>query len=208
MYVNIVKPVYDWILAFFALIILSPLLFIIAILIKIDSPGPVFFLQERLGRNGKVFKIVKFRSMVNRPDNFMFGKPLQANDPKITKMGSFVRKTSIDEIPQLINILKGDMSFIGPRATLPAYKEQLLKRYPERFEATPGITSLPAIRGRNTLDWDHKFSLDVEYVHHFGFKMDLEIFLKTIPVVFGREGISMPGQATTTRYDQKLKNKK
>jgi lipopolysaccharide/colanic/teichoic acid biosynthesis glycosyltransferase len=125
MYVNIVKPVYDWILAFFALIILSPLLFIIAILIKIDSPGPVFFLQERLGRNGKVFKIVKFRSMVNRPDNFMFGKPLQANDPKITKMGSFVRKTSIDEIPQLINILKGDMSFIGPRPPVVLYPKKM-----------------------------------------------------------------------------------
>jgi len=125
----------------------------------------------------------------------------------LTRFGRLLRSTSLDELPQIVNILKGEMSFIGPRATLPAYKAQLLEKYPERFEATPGITSLPAIRGRNALDWDQKFSLDVEYVRRFGFMMDLEIFLKTIPVVLGREGISMPGQATASRYDQQANSK-
>ncbi|MDD2798964.1 MAG: sugar transferase [Bacteroidales bacterium] len=192
MYVNIIKPVYDWILAFFALIILSPLLFIIAILIKIDSPGPVFFLQERLGKKGKVFKIVKFRSMVNRPDNFMFGKPLLANDPKITKMGSFVRKTSIDEIPQLINILKGDMSFIGPRPPVVLYPKKY-EDYNEfekrRFEVKPGLSGFAAVRAREVNDWSKIIPMDVEYVDKISFVFDVQLFFASLFVFFKTDNV-------------------
>lgn len=199
------KRACDVALALVIFLLLWHLLIIIAMIVRLKLGSPVIFSQTRLGRGANEFRMYKFRSMTDARNS---NGELLPDEVRLTRFGRLLRSTSLDELPQIVNILKGEMSFIGPRATLPAYKEQLLKRYPERFEATPGITSLPAIRGRNTLDWDHKFSLDVEYVHHFGFKMDLEIFLKTIPVVFGREGISMPGQATTTRYDQKLKNKK
>ncbi|MYZ53007.1 sugar transferase [Malikia spinosa] len=198
------KRACDMALALGILLLLWPLLLVVAILVGFKLGSPVIFSQSRLGRGAKEFKLYKFRSMTDaRGPN----GELLPDEVRLTRFGRLLRSTSLDELPQILNILKGEMSFIGPRATLPAYKAKLLEKYPERFEATPGITSLPAIRGRNALDWDQKFSLDVEYVRRFGFMMDLEIFLKTIPVILGREGISMPGQATTTRYDQQENNK-
>lgn len=193
------KRACDLALALGIVLLLWPLLLVVAILVRLKLGSPVIFSQTRLGRGAIEFRLYKFRSMTDArgPDG-----ELLPDEVRLTRFGRLLRSTSLDELPQIVNILKGEMSFIGPRATLPAYKSQLLEKYPERFEAIPGITSLPAIRGRNSLDWDQKFSLDVEYVRRFGFRMDLEIFLKTIPVVLGREGISMPGQATATRYDQ------
>lgn len=190
-------------LALCILLLLWPLLLMVAVLVRLKLGKPIIFSQNRLGRDAKEFRLYKFRSMTDArgPDG-----ELLPDEVRLTQFGRILRSTSLDELPQIVNILKGEMSFIGPRATLPAYKTQLLEKYPERFQAIPGITSLPAIRGRNSLDWDQKFSLDVEYVRRFGFMMDLEILLKTIPVVLGREGISMPGQATATRYVQQKQN--
>lgn len=198
------KRACDLALALGIVLLLWPLLLVVAVLVRLKLGSPVIFSQTRLGRGAKEFRLYKFRSMTDArgPDG-----ELLPDDVRLTRFGRLLRSTSLDELPQIVNILKGEMSFIGPRATLPAYKAQLLEKYPERFEAIPGITSLPAIRGRNALDWDQKFSLDVEYVRRFGFMMDLEIFLKTIPVVLGRDGISMPGQATASRYDQQANNK-
>ena len=198
------KRACDLALALGIFLFLWPLLLVVAVLVRLKLGSPVIFSQSRLGRDAKEFKLYKFRSMTDARST---DGELLADDVRLTRFGRLLRSTSLDELPQIVNILKGEMSFIGPRATLPAYKAQLLEKYPERFEATPGITSLPAIRGRNALDWDQKFSLDVEYVRRFCFKMDLEIFLKTIPVILGREGISMPGQATATRYDKQENNK-
>lgn len=198
------KRAFDLFLAVSIVLVLWPVLLVVAALVRMKLGSPVFFSQNRLGRGAREFKMYKFRSMTDArgPDG-----ALLPDEVRLTRFGRVLRSTSIDELPQIVNILKGEMSFIGPRATLPAYKSKLLVKYPKRFEAVPGITSLPAIRGRNGLDWDEKFSLDVEYVNRFGFMMDLEIFLKTIPVVLGREGISMKGQATATRYDQNMDKK-
>ena len=198
------KRACDLALALGILLLLWPLLLLVAVLVRVRLGSPVIFSQNRLGRGAKEFRLYKFRSMT---DARGANGELLPDEVRLTRFGRILRSTSLDELPQIVNILKGEMSFIGPRATLPAYKERLLEKYPERFEAIPGITSLPAIRGRNSLDWDQKFSMDVEYVRRFGFLMDLEIFLKTIPVVLGRKGISMPGQATATRYDQQANHK-
>ncbi|HRP24307.1 MAG TPA: sugar transferase [Promineifilum sp.] len=184
---------------------LWPVFLVVATLVRLKLGSPVIFSQNRLGKDAKEFKLYKFRSMTDARDS---NGELFPDDVRLTPFGRLLRSTSLDELPQVANILKGEMSFIGPRATLPAYKNLLLERYPERFLVMPGITSLPAIRGRNALDWGQKFSLDVEYVRRFGFMMDFEILIKTIPVVLGREGIEMPGQATATRYDHQDNEKK
>lgn len=197
------KRIFDLSLALAIILLLWPLLLLVAASVRVKLGAPIIFWQNRLGYFGKEFRLYKFRSMTDARGT---DGELLADEVRLTRFGQLLRSTSLDELPQIVNILKGEMSWIGPRATLPAYKEKLLEKYPERFEAIPGITSLPAIRGRNSLDWDQKFSLDVEYVRQFGFMMDLKIFLATIPVILGREGISMQGQATATRYDQKINN--
>ena len=198
---NFGKRLFDLMLSLVVLLFLWPLLIFIAILVRLKLGSPIIFSQNRLGRDAKEFRLYKFRSMT---DARGINGELLPDDIRLTRFGRILRITSLDELPQVLNILKGEMSWIGPRATLPAYKVQLLEKYPERFEVPPGISSLPGIRGRNSLDWDQKFSLDVEYVRHFGFMMDLEIFLKTFPVIFRREGISMKGHATSIRYDKNI----
>lgn len=193
------KRWFDLLLSISILAILSPVLLIVTLLVRFKLGAPVLFTQQRLGRGAVEFKLYKFRSMTNAIDQ---DGQLLPDEVRLTRFGKLLRSTSLDELPQIINIIKGEMSFIGPRATLLSYRELLLANYPKRFEAMPGITSLPAIRGRNALGWDEKFAMDVEYVESFGFLMDMHICFKTIPVVFGREGISMQGVATATRYDQ------
>jgi lipopolysaccharide/colanic/teichoic acid biosynthesis glycosyltransferase len=199
-----VKRLFDLALALAVILFFWPLILLVAISVRIKLGSPLIFCQNRLGLNAKEFRLYKFRSMTDERGS---DGELLPDEVRLTRFGQLLRSTSLDELPQIVNILKGEMSWIGPRATLPEYKIKLLEKYPERFEAMPGITSLPAICGRNSLDWDQKFSLDVEYVRQFGFMMDLKIFLATIPVILGREGISMSGHATATRYDQNLKNK-
>lgn len=194
---SIGKRAFDIVFSAFVLVAFSWLLVIVALSVRAFLGSPVIFRQQRLGQHGRVFWLYKFRSMT---DGRAADGELLPDAERLTPFGRFLRKTSIDELPQLFNILKGDISLIGPRATLPDYHEDIRRNFPARFLVPQGLTSLPAIRGRNALSWEEKFALDIEYVENFGFKQDLEIFLKTILVVLGRKGINMPGEATTSKY--------
>jgi len=191
LYKRTFKPIIDWILAFLAVILLIPICLVVAISIKLDSKGPVFFIQERLGKNGKIFKIVKFRSMLvghQRIEN----KKLFEDNPRITRVGRFIRKTSLDEIPQLLNILAGDMSFIGPRPPVPHFPKKI-DEYNEfeyqRFLVKPGISGLAQVRCREIHDWDINIPIDVEYVHNYSFRYDLKLFLASLMAFFRTDNI-------------------
>lgn len=190
----IVKSILDFIFALFLLILLLPFMLIIAFAIKIDSKGPVFFKQGRLGRNGKVFSIYKFRTMIENAENMGTGLFNYKDDFRVTRVGKFLRLTSLDELPQLYNILIGDMSFVGPRPPV-TYElgkfEDLNEEQKKRFIALPGITGLAQISGRNELSWDDKIKLDniyIEELKRFGFMIDLKIILLTIYKVLSMEG--------------------
>ncbi|MFW9596377.1 MAG: sugar transferase [Paludibacter sp.] len=192
-YLKIIKPVFDFSIALIALIALFPLIIIVAIAVKVSSEGPVFFKQERLGMHGKVFLIYKFRSMrIQKTPDFVFGQVLTENHPRITGVGAFLRKTSIDEIPQLFNILKGEMSFIGPRPPVTFFP----KKYHEytdfekqRFLLKPGISGLAAVKQREINDWSKNIPLDVEYVHTVSFKLDMKLFLISLFAFFRTDNI-------------------
>lgn len=192
MYIHIFKPLFDFIVALIAIIVLIPLLIIVAIAIKLNSPGPIFFLQERLGKNGRVFKIFKFRSMRTDIKTYKFGDILTENHPQITYSGKFIRKTSIDEIPQLINILKGDMSFIGPRPPVTFYPKKYIE-YNEyerqRFLVKPGISGLAAIRQREVNDWSKNIPIDVEYVNNVSPWLDTKLFFVSLLAFFRTDNI-------------------
>lgn len=174
-------------------ILISPVLFAVAISIKISSKGPVFFSQERLGKNGKVFRILKFRTMIvdaEKKGDGIFVKT--AEDNRITKNGKFLRSTSLDELPQLWNVLMGDMSLVGPRPPL-LHHPYKFKDYSDlqkkRFEMKPGITGLAQVAVRNSVAWDERILIDVEYVRKFNLWLDIKILLKTVKKVFYRESI-------------------
>ena len=191
MYKLFLKAIIDWFIALVALIILLPLLLVVGVSVKLDSKGPVFFLQERLGRNGKIFKIIKFRSMRVRPVINAHAKLLE-NDPSITKVGRFIRKTSIDELPQLINILKGEMSFIGPRPPLtyfPKHYDEYDEFEKQRFQVRPGISGLAQLRCRAEHNWDTFIPIDVEYVQNYSFQYDAGIFLRSLTFFFRTDNI-------------------
>lgn len=182
MYIK-VKRFFDLIFSLIGLLILFPIFLIIMLLIKIDSKGPVFFKQDRLGYRGKVFKIIKFRTMIVNAEKVGTGVYSFKDDPRITRVGKFLRKTSLDEIPQLINILKGQMSFIGPRPTL-TYHPWPLEKYTEeqfkRFNVRPGITGLAQIKGRKSIDWNKRIEYDVCYVDSLSLFLDIKLFFMTI----------------------------
>ena len=187
MYRNFIKRGIDFIGALLGLIVLSPLLVVIALLLTIQNKGTPFFFQERPGLKLKPFRIIKFKSMTDaRDDN---GRLLPDN-LRLTKFGSIVRKLSIDELPQLINVLKGDMSLIGPRPLLfkyiPLYNQTQLRRH----EVRPGITGWAQVNGRNSISWTEKFNYDIEYVDQLSLSLDFKIFIKTIAKVFKREGVN------------------
>jgi lipopolysaccharide/colanic/teichoic acid biosynthesis glycosyltransferase len=193
MYISFVKPSLDWIAALFALVLLSPLFIVIAILIKFDSAGPVFFIQERIGKGGIVFKIFKFRSMtVDQPPHSIKDSKLFENDPRITKVGQIIRKTSIDELPQLFNILKGNMSFIGPRPPVtyfPKKYDEYSEFEKQRFKVKPGISGLAQVRCREIHDWDINIPIDVEYVRNCSFIFDLKLFVSSLFFFFKTDNI-------------------
>lgn len=180
---NKIKRVLDVIFSLMLLILGAVFLLFIALIIKIDSPGPALFKQERLGIDGKVFKIYKFRSMCQNAEKKGTGVYSLKGDPRVTKVGKFIRATSIDEFPQLINILKGEMSFIGPRPTL-TYHPWKLEEYTEeqmkRFTVRPGVTGLAQVNGRKDIPWNERIIYDVEYVNNMSIKLDIKILLKTI----------------------------
>jgi undecaprenyl phosphate N,N'-diacetylbacillosamine 1-phosphate transferase len=190
MYKTYLKPVFDWIIAFVAFIVLVPLFLLVGTAIKIESNGPIFFLQNRLGKDGKVFRIVKFRSM--RIDKPVMNNKLFENDPRITKVGKFIRKTSIDELPQIINILKGEMSFIGPRPPVTNYPkrfEDYTDFERQRFNVRPGISGLAAIKCREIHDWNINIPIDVEYVNTMSFKIDTKLFLLSLTAFLKTDNI-------------------
>ena len=193
-YYNFTKRLVDFFVAFCVLIVLAPLLLIIAIILCFaNNVKCLFFLQERPGRHGKIFKVIKFKTMTDERDA---EGNLLPDDKRLTKVGKFVRSTSIDELPQLINVLKGDMSFIGPRPLLPQYLLLYNKEQARRHEVRPGITGWAQVNGRNAISWTRKFELDVWYVDHCSFLLDLKIFVLTIKKVFVREGISSDTSVT------------
>jgi undecaprenyl phosphate N,N'-diacetylbacillosamine 1-phosphate transferase len=208
MYKSIVKPFFDFSAAFLGFIIVSPVFLVVTFLLFIANNGKPFFFQLRPGKNGKIFKIVKFKTMNDKKDK---EGNLLSDGERLTRVGSFVRKTSLDEIPQLLNVIKGDMSLIGPRPLLPSYLEIYSDFENRRHEVKPGITGWAQVNGRNTISWDEKFEYDVWYVDHFSILLDFKILFMTIKKVLIREGISnneghvsMP--AFTQYYKEKNKN--
>lgn len=189
-----IKRCVDFLGSLIGLVILSPFFLIIAFIIKLTSRGTAFFLQDRLGRNGKTFKIIKFRTMVMGAEKkgdglFVFG----TNDTRITAIGRILRKTSLDELPQLINVFKGDMSLVGPRPPVTYFPYKGYEEYPDwakkRFQMRPGITGLAQVRTRTTAPWDERIAIDNEYVDKFNVLFDIQIILKTFAVVLGGKNV-------------------
>jgi len=183
----VLKRVIDVVISGIGLILLFPIFTIIGMFIKIDSKGPVFFIQKRAGKDGKIFRAYKLRTMVENPYNI--GKGIRQNDPRITRVGRYLR-WGIDELPQLMNVFKGDMSLVGPRPTLLEQVERYSEKHKKRLEMKPGIAGLALINGRNKLSWPEKIKLDIWYVDHWSLWLDLKILFRTIWVVFfTREGV-------------------
>jgi len=194
MYKYFFKRLIDFILALCVLLVIWPILLIITVWLHFANKGAgAFFTQDRPGKNGKIFKVIKYKTMTDERD--AEGNLLPDAD-RLTKVGRFVRSTSIDELPQLINVLKGDMALIGPRPLLPQYLPLYSPEQARRHEVRPGITGWAQINGRNAISWTKKFEYDVWYVDHCSFLLDLKIVFLTIKKVFIREGISQEGQAT------------
>ena len=194
MYQHFFKRLIDFTIVLIALLCIWPILLIIIIWLHFANKGAgAFFTQERPGKNGKIFKVIKFKTMTDVRD--ANGNLLPDAD-RLTKVGKFVRSTSIDELPQLFNVLKGDMALIGPRPLLPQYLPLYNKVQARRHDVRPGITGWAQVNGRNAISWTKKFELDVWYVDHLSFLLDLKIIFLTIKKVFVREGISQEGQAT------------
>lgn len=194
MYKICIKRILDFFIVFCALLLIWPILLVITIWLHFANKGAgAFFFQERPGKDGKIFKVIKFKTMTDERDA---EGNLLPDAARLTKVGRFVRSTSIDELPQLINVLKGDMALIGPRPLLPQYLPLYSKEQARRHEVRPGITGWAQVHGRNAISWTKKFELDVWYVEHCSFWLDLKIIFLTIKKVFKQEGISQKGQAT------------
>lgn len=200
-----IKRIIDFLLSLIALIILGIPLLIIGILIKVESKGPMLFLQKRVGKDGKVFNIYKFRTMVDDAINMGSGIRTSKDDPRITGVGNFLRKTSLDEVPQILNILKGEMSIIGPRPPVP-YHPRKYEEYnsfqKQRFEVLPGITGLAQVELRNAGTWDDRIVYDVEYVKNISFKLDVSIFFRTIFTVVKSDNIYLSEEPEEGKEDK------
>jgi len=194
MYKHFFKRLIDFIIVFCVLVVIWPILLVVTLWLHFANKGTgVFFMQERPGKGEKVFKVIKFKTMTDERD--ADGNLLPDAD-RLTNVGRFVRSTSIDELPQLINVLKGDMALIGPRPLLVQYLPLYSKEQARRHDVRPGITGWAQVNGRNAISWTKKFELDVWYVDHCSFLLDVKIIFLTIKKVFVREGISQEGQAT------------
>ena len=198
MYQNYFKRLFDFLIALVALLLFSPIFILVTIGLFFANQGQPFFFQIRPGKNEKLFRIVKFKTMNDKKDS---EGNLLSDAERLTTIGRFVRKTSLDEIPQLLNVLKGDMSLIGPRPLLVEYLPLYNETQKRRHYVKPGITGWAQINGRNAISWEDKFTLDVYYVENQSFLLDLKIIFLTIKKVFVSEGISQQGQATTTKFE-------
>ena len=203
MYRGLIKRLLDFFISLIALLILSPVLIIISVWLYFVNEGAgVFFTQDRPGKNNRIFRLIKFKTMNDKRDKD--GKLLPDGE-RLTKAGRLVRSTSLDEIPQLINVLKGDMSLIGPRPLLIKYLPLYNAEQARRHEVRPGITGWAQVNGRNAISWEEKFKLDVWYVDHVSFLLDIKILLKTVYNVIKREGISSDTSATMEAFKGNLK---
>ena len=197
MYSKYFKRLLDIILSLFGIIILSPLLVIIAMMVRIKLGSPVIFKQKRPGKDSKIFTLYKFRTMTNEKDK---RGNLLSDSQRLTKFGKILRSTSLDELPELINILNGSMSIIGPRPLLVEYLERYNREQIHRHDVRPGLTGWAQVSGRNSLSWEEKFKIDVEYVNKVTFIMDLKIFFITILKVIKKDNISQEGNVTMQKF--------
>ena len=192
-YERFIKRPMDCFLATLSLLFLSPVILILSLLVRVFLGSPVFFEQDRPGKDGKVFKLYKFRTMTDRKDE---NGQLLADEKRLTTFGKILRSSSLDELPELFNIIKGEMSLIGPRPLLVSYLPLYNEKQARRHDVRPGLTGLAQSRGRNSLSWEEKFKLDVEYVDHITFLRDLKIIADTVRSVLNSEGISAEGDVT------------
>lgn len=199
MYAKYIKRILDFVLSLCALIVLSPLLLILIILGAVFMGGNPFFTQQRPGKDEKIFKLIKFRTMDNRKDK---NGNLLPDDVRLNKYGRILRSTSLDELPELINILKGDMSIIGPRPLVPQYLPYYTDEEKRRHDVRPGLSGLAQVNGRNGLQWEQRFAYDLEYVGNISFLEDLKIIFLTIKKTIKSEGISVRGTGITIDFDK------
>ena len=204
MYAKYIKRMLDFILSLIALIVLSPLMIIIGILVRIKLGKPVIFKQKRPGKNEKIFTLYKFRTMTDEKDE---QGNLLADEKRLTKFGKFLRSTSLDELPELWNILKGEMAIVGPRPLLVEYLPLYNEEQKHRHDIKPGLTGLAQITGRNAIQWEEKFKEDIEYVNNITFIQDTKIILKTFIKVFKKDGINQEGNATMKKFEGTKKEK-
>ena len=198
MYRRFLKRWLDFVIVLCVLLVIWPVLLGIAVWLHFANKGAgAFFTQERPGKDGKIFKVIKFKSMTDERDGE--GR-LLPDAERLTRVGRFIRSTSLDELPQLLNVLKGDMALVGPRPLLLEYLPLYSREQARRHEVRPGISGWAQTHGRNAISWTEKFKLDVWYVDHVSFRVDLEVVLLTIRKVFAREGISQEGQATMEKF--------
>lgn len=199
MYKKYIKRFLDIIISLLALIVLSPVMLIVAILVRIKLGSPVIFKQERPGKDEKTFKLYKFRSMSDKKDE---NGNLLSDEERLTKFGKILRATSLDELPELVNILKGEMSLIGPRPLAVCYLPYYNENEKHRHDVRPGLTGLAQINGRNTLNWEDRFAYDIEYVNNITFINDFKILFKTVYKVFKRDGVETRGTGQTIDFDE------
>lgn len=197
MYRNVIKRLLDIIISLCGIIILSPIYLILAILVRVKLGSPVLFKQERPGKDEKIFKLYKFRSMTDAKDE---NGNLLPDEDRLPSFGKKLRSSSLDELPELFNILKGDMSIIGPRPLLVRYLPRYNEFQKHRHDVRPGLTGLAQTHGRNAITWEKKFEYDVEYVNNLSFKLDLSIFFATVRAVLKREGINSETSATMEEF--------
>ena len=197
MYKTIIKPIFDFLSSLIGLLVLSPIFLLVWMGLAVANNGKPFFYQRRPGKDERIFTIIKFKTMNDKRDA---AGQLLPDAKRLTPVGNFVRKTSLDELPQLLNVLKGDMSFVGPRPLLPEYLPLYNESQRKRHEVKPGITGWAQVNGRNAVSWERKFELDVWYVEHQSLWLDVKILFQTVLKVFKSEGIAQEGQVSAERF--------
>lgn len=197
MYKNYIKRILDVLLSGIGIVVLSPVMAVVAVIVRIKIGSPVLFTQERPGLHEKIFKLYKFRTMNNKKDR---DGNLLPDEQRLEKTGKVLRSTSLDELPELFNILKGDMSIVGPRPLLVRYLDRYSKRQKHRHDVRPGLTGLAQVNGRNAISWEEKFEYDLKYIKHITFMNDLWIVIKTVASVLSGEGISSETSATMEEF--------
>lgn len=205
MYAKYIKRILDLILSLMALIVLMPLMIIIGILVRINLGSPIIFKQKRPGKNEKIFTLYKFRTMTDKRD---IDGNLLPDEYRLTKFGKFLRSTSLDELPELINIIKGDMAIVGPRPLLVEYLPYYTEEEKHRYDVRPGLTGLAQVNGRNAISWEEKLKYDTEYIKKISFYSDLKIIFKTIKKTIKREDILMGNEFVVGKFIDQRKNKK